>query len=290
MILRRIELEVPGPYKACNPSVAAADGGWVAIVRTVNYDLLADARIRVSTTPDTVNWWAEISDDLSHARLRPLPDERPVVGPHGLEDARLVRWQDEWWMLASALHHGPVVRNTMWWCPVHRPLAGTGLHAARREKNWMPAVAGGGLCAVYGVSPLRLIWLKTGETIAEHATDLAGWSGGSQVVDWRGKRLCLIHRRYPSKRTVYRHRWLELGPDWRVSRCSEDFSFEGAGIEFAAGLATRDGRLVASYGIDDRQAVIAEVDPTVVEAMLDGEYRSGASGGSTGRVLAAVAG
>jgi predicted GH43/DUF377 family glycosyl hydrolase len=49
-----------------------------------------------------------------------------------------------------------------------------------------------------------------------------------------------------------------------VDKISQPFFFHDRQIEFAAGLALVDGKLIASYGVRDCEAWLARLDPDEV--------------------------
>jgi hypothetical protein len=99
-----------------------------------------------------------------------------------------------------------------------------------------------------------------------------GFRGGSQVIAFDGGWLALVHEvRVRDGRRQYRHRFVWLDEANSLRRVSRPFFFHKQGVEFAAGLAWHpDGkRLLVSYGVDDRESWIAEVDANDVQWLLD---------------------
>ena len=188
----------------------------------------------------------------------------------GFEDSRLFKWNGALWTLSTVRELTPEG-----WCEqVLAPISAAGygpgwsvIHPAERhhEKNWMPwAQDGEELMLVY--------WLGTvldpdGKVLHQHHPKFIvnNISGGSQVIDAGGVWLALVHeaRHMPGRETrFYQHRFVELGSKGEVVGISAPFVFHDKQIEFAAGLAyfPETRTLMASYGVRDREAWIAEMD------------------------------
>jgi hypothetical protein len=76
-----------------------------------------------------------------------------------------------------------------------------------------------------------------------------------------GQWLCIIHEvAHDGNRRIYEHRFVLFHEDgWRIVGVSEPFWFrEKRAIEFCAGLAVIDGRAIASFGVRDAEAWLAE--------------------------------
>ena len=80
--------------------------------------------------------------------------------------------------------------------------------------------------------------------------------------------VALVHeaRHIPGRpyNRYYQHRFVSFKPYGAVDKISQPFFFHDRQIEFAAGLALVDGKLIASYGIMDKEAWLATMDPDEV--------------------------
>jgi hypothetical protein len=93
--------------------------------------------------------------------------------------------------------------------------------------------------------------------------------GGSQLVQFRGGWLGLIHEVAHGGHRVYEHRWVWLDNSLTLKRWSLPFVFrERQAIEFAAGLAITGSSVVASFGVRDAEAWLVGLDAGAVEGML----------------------
>lgn len=266
-----------------NPSLVATPTGWLVNVRSSNYRIVAG---RYEMPPEdagtirTVNLLAELDNQFRPGRVRPLVADYPrtAFAVDGLEDVRLNLVGDE--LVASA-----TVRNLEpldGTCRIATatidqatatagPLACPATPDGRHEKNWMPILGRRAwLYAAHNFGHVSLAepagdsWKITGHAGSPHIA--AGWRGGSQLVPVGGGHwLALVHEvaHDPDGRRIYEHRLVEFDEPagWAVSGYSPPFYFlENRAIEFAAGLAVKDDRLVAAFGLRDAEAWLVELE------------------------------
>ena len=194
------------------------------------------------------------------------------TGIEGLEDCRLFRWRDAWWVTATVrdstaagtarvvlgrVDAGPdaaVIREL-----VELPSPHPTLH----EKNWAPFVVGDSLHLLYRWHPRRVMsW--NGErldVVSERAgdDDQVEWRGSSQGARVEGGWLFLVHEvSAAGSGRRYLHRFARVGDDGGV-QWSPAFTFTGTPVEFAAGLAVNGDTAVVSFGVNDSAAALAVV-------------------------------
>ena len=98
-----------------------------------------------------------------------------------------------------------------------------------------------------------------------------GWRGGSQVIKAGDDRwLALVHEvAEDGGRRIYEHRFVAFSDGCDVVGWSRPFAFrETREIEFAAGLARRGDQLVATFGVRDAEAWMAEMSLAEVLGMI----------------------
>lgn len=280
----RIELPLPAGYRATNPSVTNHNGQALAIVRSVNYTITpegaysvlgADGSFSRSHPIRTCNYLVRFDRALAPTDIHELANPKDWPEPKfdlviGFEDSRLFTWSGNLWTLSTVRELTPEG-----WCeqvlaPVGIAGYGPGWDAIhpeqrRHEKNWMPWVTPQGLRFVYR---LGHIINRMGHTTHKHDCDLdvGHISGSSQVVRAECYNIALVHEaRFlpgePYKR-YYQHRFVLLGDAGELAGISRAFVFNDRQIEFAAGLAyfPDTHKLVASYGVRDSEAWLAEMD------------------------------
>lgn len=293
-VLGRIDVPVEPPWPLCNPSIAAdPEGGFRMIVRLVSYRMEGDTYHSVdgSRTIRTANVAVRLDDDLQPRSTTLLDDPNskspanPAAVILGHEDMRLVHHDGRWWGLATVRDRTPDQRCQVGLVEVtedglvgSRPLLGP--EPERHQKNWMPFVRDGRLMAVYkcGGPDTVVVEIDTAAATAEVVTRhpahplLGPWRGGGQLVEdpVSGGWFALVHDVvFSDRQRLYRHRLVSFSDDLRPVAATPWWSFEGERVEFAAGLARWDDRLVMSYGLGDRAAALAVVSTDDIRRALE---------------------
>jgi hypothetical protein len=148
------------------------------------------------------------------------------------------------------------------------------------EKNWLPWSRGGELLVIYGYDPfeVRTVDVETGATElvqrispAFHAGGFRGSASPIPIPGRDGRWLLLTHDvAYRPQGNAYAHRFVEVDEYEGIIAASRPFHFDHAGIEYVAGMCDLgDGRLLVTYGYEDREARWLELDwSTALEQLL----------------------
>lgn len=152
------------------------------------------------------------------------------------------------------------------------------------EKNWLTLGASGNRQdLVWSSDPLVVIewdWLtknlapKLGKP---QPMNTFGLRGSTPFVETAIGHLGIVHELSqsnswpnqvggPSRR--YAHRFVLIGESSSVPKFSDVFCFVGEGLEYAAGLALIDSRIVITFGQNDQTAHLLEIHLTEVEKLL----------------------
>src|SRR5690606_3058958 len=107
--LKEVEVALPAPYHACNPSFVRDGDGYLGVVRGVNY-LIEDGRYRSQDAQSIVrtrNFLVRLDRQLAVVSMQEMHDRsgrarREHARIQGYEDCRLFRWQGGWWCSATA--------------------------------------------------------------------------------------------------------------------------------------------------------------------------------------------
>jgi predicted GH43/DUF377 family glycosyl hydrolase len=280
---RRIDVEPAFPgWSLFNPSIIAETSGWIVNVRSSNYRIVEG---RYEMPPEdngvirTENLLVTLDDDMAPTYVERMPAayERTAFPVDGLEDVRLNEVDGRPLLSATVRNFAPYDGT----CRI-----GVGYFDSirchptgeRHEKNWMPilgrarwlyACNDGGQVAT--VAEHDGAWLVERHAPSPHIA--AGFRGGSQLVPIGGSRwLALIHEvAEDDGKRIYEHRFVEFDSEasWAITGISMPFAFlETRAIEFAAGLARRGDRLVASFGVRDAEAWIVELTVPEVRNLL----------------------
>lgn len=281
----RLKVEC-GDMFPCNPSIAKdGDGQLAVMVRCVNY-LLGDEDgiwFRDDPGPNTCNYFGFLDRSLRQFEFRFVDDveirkTRPPA-QHGLEDARLFWWENDWWFICTALHHGARVRGTMALSRLRDWRAGHfeflhSPHGREIEKNWAPRVDGKTLSVVYAHHPVESYELAPARRRLhiDGFPALAGWSGGSQVIRHRDAWVSVVHqRRKDRNRVYYVHRVVKYDDNLAPVHVGREFHFRGNQVEFCAGLVEHEGDYVLSFGVKDREAWLVRLTDSQFASLLDSQ-------------------
>jgi hypothetical protein len=233
-------------------------------------------------TLTTTNYFGELNSDLSLKWISKVDtsklDVKPLWEFVGLEDVRLVKWDNKLYMcgvrrdtttngqgrmeLSEIVIEGQNVREVS-----RFRIPAPGPDNSYCEKNWMP-INDQPYQFLKWCNPVEITRANPINNTCE--TSFLGSTyffdkdqrGGGQVVPWEDGYLSLTHETdlYTSevgkKNATYRHRFIYWSKDWNVIARSPIFSFMGAKIEFACGLAIHNSDILISFGFQDNAAYI----------------------------------
>jgi len=246
-----------GPYK-----------GW-QIIRTRNFLLDFDADLKTTRV-------VEIVDKTG--------DERTGYPIHGFKDARLFAWKGGWWATATVCDFTEDGQREIALLQIDDDGAVVCAEALRgpwskaQQKNWMPLVDGDATKFIYATSLDGDVGSTTIFNLAESAEPGARprysiqppegatfghgrLRGGSQAVRVDGGWIFCVHDvAFPGSGRMYLHRFVFVDDKLQLVSMTDLFYFEKLGIEFCAGLALVDGKLVASYAVNDGSARLGIFD------------------------------
>jgi FkbM family methyltransferase len=304
---RPIELPLPAGWFPLNPSIARDDDGFLMVVRAVDYELTGPGEWLLhdpAGVSSSENHLLRLDDALAVRSAQRIVDDT-LAGPRcpcayaGLEDCRLFRWGGGWRVACGVVDRHPS-------CVGHIAVATLELESEgprfrdlrivseigslRWEKNWMPFRDGDDLRFVYSCGPTEVLRFdpargSVSPTARHPAPPIAGvLRGGSQGVRVDGGWLFAVHQSadFDEGNRCYLHRWLKLDDGYRLTHLSPPFTLLGEEVEFCAGLARDGDRLVASFGVGDREAHLLDLSLPEVLALLrplPGSVESGDAGG-----------
>ena len=267
---------VPGVYPGWsrfNPSVVVQDGVPLFNVRSSNYTIDENGRYVIPPEDGEVIKTTNLLYEGLVATPIYCTYPRSAYPVDGLEDIRLNVIDGRLFASATVrnydghdgtcrMAYGEIEDGWIHDIKCHNTPAG--LH----EKNWMPLLgrrqwlyschSRGHVCLVEDSGD---DWTVTAHSVSPPVA--RAFRGGSQVVpiggdDW----LAVIHEvaAVDGKR-VYEHRFVMFNEsDWSISAVSPPFAIrEPRTIEFAAGLAVNDGRVMVTFGVRDAEAWVAEL-------------------------------
>jgi len=220
-------------------------------------------------------------------------DVKPIWTFVGEEDARLVKWGEKYYatgvrrdtttngqgrMELSELKidkkkwTAKEVKRTRIPAPVDE--------SSYCEKNWMP-ILDKEFHYIKWTSPTEVVKANPDKPVCEQVVVTPGKAvnadqrGGSQLVNWGDYYLAITHevvlfKNYlQQKNGTYRHRLCVWDKEFNLVGVSpESWSFLDGQIEFAAGAAVYNEKLLVTFGFQDNAAFILEVPGQVVDDMI----------------------
>ena len=300
-------LAIPGTFGGMNPSVFIdPDGDILVNVRVVNYILYhseneqrfpsrwgplaylhpeKDQRLVTENYVVRLNSNLEITDC---AKVEMLELHQPIWEFVGLEDARLVYW-DDYYLIGvrrdttnngvGRMEKSKVSIDKDTW--TIKEISRERIEVPSQsycEKNWMPIVDKP-FHFVKWHSPIEV--MKAEGTMAQQVALKQGIQpekdqrGGSQLIRWGSVYIAITHevdlfKNYlQQKDGIYRHRLCVYDDDLNLVGISpESFSFLDGRIEFCVGAAEYEGDLLVSFGFQDNAAFVLRVPRSIVEDMI----------------------
>jgi FkbM family methyltransferase len=226
-------------------------------------------------------------------------DKPPVWDFVGLEDIRLVRWEDKLYgcgvrrdtkpngegrMELSELIIKPSSEIKQNESPV-KEVSRSRIEPPKDknsycEKNWMP-ILDMPYHFVKWVNPTEVVKVfpaaKSSQTVFlsnSHIPNLPDFRGGSQIINWRQYRMCVIHEvdlfknKLEQKDGKYRHRFVIWDKNWNIVKLSDPFSFMDGEIEFACGMTIYKDNVLISFGFQDNAAFILKMPMKFFESYV----------------------
>jgi hypothetical protein len=294
-----------------NPSIFIDDDGDILVnLRHVNYTLYhAENKQRFSSRfgplsylhPEkdqrlvTENYLCRLDDNLvmtdyAHVQMQTLHE--PIWEFVGLEDARVVQWNGEYFLIGvrrdttdngvGRMEYTQIDLDKTNWTvrEIHRKrINAPAPDDSYCEKNWMPVVDRP-YTFVKWTLPTELVYSSpfgqdTEQLFVRHSiVPPADQRGGSQVIKWGSMYICITHevnlfKNYlHQKDAIYRHRVVIWDEQFNFAGMSKPFSFLDARVEFAVGAAKQGDDLLISFGFQDNAAFVLRVPKLVVEDLI----------------------
>jgi hypothetical protein len=301
--------DLSGP-SLTNPSVLVVNDKILVNIRNVNYTLYHSELNKFEHLwgplsyihPEndmhlrTTNYIAELDDNLDVVHYTKIDTSQfdtyqPQWDFVGLEDVRLIQWEGKIYAIGVRRDLDTIGTGRMELSCLD--FTRTGVKEISRYripgpppdneycmKNCTP-VEGKPFHILKWTNPTCLMKFNAegGETeIFETTTQVPKMNdmrGGSQVIEWNGGYLTLIHETelYNSeqgrKNATYRHRFVYWDKDFKNQRFSKLFSFLNMKIEFCCGLAAYQDDFLITFGAQDNAAYILKVSQSFVEDFIN---------------------
>lgn len=295
-----------------NPSIFIDDNGSILCnVRHVNYTLfhsegkqfhhyygpLQYIHPENDRTLTTTNYLCHLDNNLNIIRTNKINtsqfDAPPIWTFVGLEDIRLFKWDNKLYgsgvrrdtttngIGRMELSEYSITTNSVDEISRFR-IPAPGEDNSYCEKNWMPIldkpyhyIKWSNPTEVVKVDPINKKCITVHLEESKVIPGLCDFRGGSQVVNWNGYYLAVIHevRLFNSelgrKDAKYYHRFVLWDKTFNIVTFSELFDFMGGDIEFCCGLATLNEEFLISFGFQDNAAYILRFPQSLMVNILN---------------------
>ena len=212
-------------------------------------------------------------------------DVKPLWEFVGLEDARIVKWDNKLFLCGV---RRDTTTNGVGRMEMSEIVDGQEVNRTRIEppaqsyceKNWMPVIDMP-YHFVKWSNPTEVVKVnienKSSETvfISKETLELPrDIRGGSQVIPYKNYRIALTHEvdlwknEQGKKDAQYYHRFIVWDKEWNVVATSDAFKIFGANIEFSCGMAVQEGNLLITMGFHDSSAFIVKMPCTYFESLV----------------------
>lgn len=215
-------------------------------------------------------------------------DTPPVWEFHGLEDARVFRWDDQLYICGVRRDVKPDGEGRMELCEIEwdddkcvektRDRIEVDPHTYL-EKNWMP-ILDMPYHFVRWTNPVEIVKVdpktQTSKVILKKDKKIdvpLELRGGSQVVKLGDNYIAITHEvkfwHHPGehKDAFYYHRFIVWDKDWNLIKLSKAFSFMDTRIEFVCGLAELKDNLLITFGYQDNASYLLRMPKTLLDKL-----------------------
>jgi hypothetical protein len=293
----------------CNPSILIDKGRTIMNIRNVQYVLVhSENEQRFANrwgcmlynhpendvTLRTFNFFVELDEELNVVRQQKVDtsqlDVPPVWEFIGLEDVRLVRWDNKLLMCGVRRDTKPNGEGRMEMSEIEMtPFVIKEINRTRIEppsptyceKNWMP-VLDLPYHFVKWSNPTEVVEvdLETNQAKQVHLSTstisgVADFRGGSQVIPFGDNhRIAIIHEvrlfnnDLGQKDGIYYHRFLVWDKDWNLVKYTDMMNFLEARVEFTCGMAIHKDKVFLPFGFQDNATFILEFPLTFLQNLV----------------------
>ena len=245
-------------------------------------------------TLTTTNFYIELDDNLNIIRTSKVDtsklDITPVWEFVGLEDARIVNWNNTYYLCGVRrdtktngegrieLSKILITENSV--KEINRYRIEPPGEYSYCEKNWMP-INNLPFHFVKWTNPTEVIKVDLENLISEQVflsdkisplqRDIRG---GSNVITLGEYNLALTHEvnlfksELGKKDAQYYHRFIVWDKDFNIIKISKEFKFLTGMIEFACGLAIKENKIFITFGFQDNSAYILEAPINFIENFI----------------------
>lgn len=248
------------------------------------------------TTTNFLGTFDPVSGEVDLKKVEMMNLHKPIWEFVGLEDARVVIWEDKFYICGvrrDTTTHG---EGRMELCEIEFDLESKPKEIKRFrinppdkksycEKNWMP-IEDKPYHFVKWSNPVEVVYVDPAQFTSNNKTVLAetvfksedvlnlprDLRGGSNVVRYdEGYYIMVTHevdlfRNYLNQKDAqYYHRFVVLDDNFSTIAMSEPFKFMDSSVEFCTGLAILpSGEVLIAFGYQDNAAFVLKTDKSII--------------------------
>jgi predicted GH43/DUF377 family glycosyl hydrolase len=292
-----------------NPSILNINGKLLVNLRNVNYVLyhaedgvnehvwgpLCYLHTEQNAVLATHNILCYLDDNFNivHSSIVDTSqlDQKPLWEFIGLEDARLVYWNNKLFLSGvrrdtTANGQGRIelseviIENNITKEISRQRLPAPLPNNSYCEKNWMPIVDRP-YEYVKWTNPTEVVrynpTTQTTETIVStkfQPLNTRDLRGGSQVIPYKNHYLAVLHEvdlfrsEAGRKNATYRHRFALWDKNFNLLRVSPVFDFMEGKIEFACGMTEYNDQILITFGFQDNIAYLLAANKSTIDEMV----------------------
>ena len=230
-------------------------------------------------TLTTTNYLGEWKDNHLHNITKVDTsnfDTKPWWEFIGLEDARLVKWDDVYLTgVRRDTETTGIGRMELSKIKDNKEMSRFRIPTPNNkesycEKNWMP-ILDMPFHYMKWCNPVEIVKANIngdteqvflGDTIIPIEKDMRG---GSQVITIGKHRMCVVHETdywrntQNNKDATYRHRIIVFDTNWNIIHRTPSFDFMTGMIEFCCGIAEYKDKILITFGYEDNAAFLLEI-------------------------------
>ena len=301
-------IAIPGTFGGMNPSVFIdPDGDILVNVRVVNYILyhsenkqrfpsqwgpLAYLHPEKDQRLVTENYLVRLDSNLAMmncTKVEMLNLHQPIWEFVGLEDARLVYW-DDYYLIGvrrdtttngvGRMELSKIALNKDDWSAKEidrKRIPAPAPDNSYCEKNWMP-ILDRPYHFVKWSSPVEVVEFNEVQTnqvsVRQGFQPPKDQRGGSQLIRWGNCYISITHevdlfKNYLNQKDgIYRHRLCVYDDQLNLVGLSQEFSFLDFRIEFCVGIAEYEGDLLVSFAVADNAAFVLRTPRVIIEDLI----------------------
>lgn len=297
----------PNMKTITNPSISVVDNKLLVNARCTNYVLYYSNRCPNENGPvdylspekdrsiKSENIIFELDDDMTIKSVKPVNmklNKKPNWHFIGLEDARLIEWENEIYLCGvrrDALGEGKgrmeltkIKQKAKSFNEVERiTMPAPGSDGSYCEKNWMP-IQEQPFNFVKWTNPTEIVEFspKTKETNTIVLDETKQYDfpryprGGSHVLKWNDEfYIAITHESIyntSNNGRKYMQRIVVWDKDWNVVNWTQDFTMILGQIEFVSGMCFHNDDVFISFGYEDNAAFVLKIPKSAFDAFVIG--------------------